>query len=97
MGSTKRARESTDEQSNELEKIMAIEEFRQVGAKQLCEQADLRGLTKTRTKKELFERIYKDVEEKGSKGTLQVKEEVDDSNKDKILKATKKGAAVLDQ
>ncbi|KAJ0008032.1 hypothetical protein Pint_30813 [Pistacia integerrima] len=71
MGSTKRARESTEEQSNESEKIMAIEEFRQ--------------------------RIYKDVEENGSKGTLQVKEEVDDSSKDKNLKATKKGAAVLDQ
>ncbi|KAJ0025700.1 hypothetical protein Pint_09088 [Pistacia integerrima] len=96
MGSKKRARESNEEQSNESEEIMAIEDFRQMGVKQLREQADLRGLPKTGTKKELLERICKDVEVNGSKDTLQVKEEVDDSSKEKILKATKKGAAVLD-
>ncbi|XP_044492193.1 poly [ADP-ribose] polymerase 2 isoform X2 [Mangifera indica] len=97
MGSKKRGRESAEEQSNESEKMMAIEEFRQMGVKQLREQADLRGLPKTGTKKELLQRICKYVEENGYKDTLQVKEEIDDSSEEKILKATKKGGAVLDQ
>lgn len=71
MGSKKRGRESAEEQSNESEKMMAIEEFRQMGVKQLREQADLRGLPKTGTKKELLQRICKYVEENGYKDTLQ--------------------------
>ncbi|KAK2649496.1 hypothetical protein Ddye_016985 [Dipteronia dyeriana] len=96
----KRPRES--EQNDDLdgsEKKKVYEDFRQMGVKQLREQANLRGLSKTGSKKELLERLCKDAEENESKDTLpEVEEEVMDlNNEENIVKVTKKGAAVLDQ
>ncbi|KAL5859136.1 hypothetical protein ACOSQ3_000435 [Xanthoceras sorbifolium] len=94
----KRRRESEQNDSNVSEKMKATEEFRQMGVKQLRELADLRGLSRTGTKKELLERLCEDAEENEPKDTLlEVEEEVNDNKDDKIVKVTKKGAAVLDQ
>ncbi|KAH7510976.1 hypothetical protein JRO89_XSUnG0233000 [Xanthoceras sorbifolium] len=94
----KRRRESEQNDSNISEKMKATEEFRQMGVKQLRELADLRGLSRTGTKKELLERLCEDAEENEPKDTLlEVEEEVNDNKDDKIVKVTKKGAAVLDQ
>lgn len=66
----KRGRESDDIDSNGSEKIKATEEFQQMGVKQLRKQVDLRGLSRAGTKKELLERLCKDVEDNDSKDTL---------------------------
>ncbi|XP_030487043.2 poly [ADP-ribose] polymerase 2 [Cannabis sativa] len=93
----KRERDSEEEgNSNEPEKITAIEEFRGMSVKQLREQAALRGISSTGSKKELLTRLCDDSE-KGSSGVPQAEKEGDNSKKEKIMTATKKGAAVLDQ
>ncbi|KAF4384888.1 hypothetical protein G4B88_000284 [Cannabis sativa] len=93
----KRERDSEEEgNSNEPEKIMAIEEFRGMSVKQLREQAALRGISSTGSKKELLTRLCDDSE-KDSSGVPQAEKEGDNSKKEKIMTATKKGAAVLDQ
>ncbi|KAM6558354.1 hypothetical protein CsatA_027593 [Cannabis sativa] len=93
----KRERDSEEEgNSNEPEKITAIEEFRGMSVKQLREQAALRGISSTGSKKELLTRLCDDSE-KDSSGVPQAEKEGDNSKKEKIMTATKKGAAVLDQ
>ncbi|KAM6540933.1 hypothetical protein CsatB_005380 [Cannabis sativa] len=93
----KRERDSEEEgNSNEPEKITAIEEFRGMSVKQLREQAALRGISATGSKKELLTRLCDDSE-KDSSGVPQAEKEGDNSKKEKIMTATKKGAAVLDQ
>ncbi|KAF4366649.1 hypothetical protein G4B88_010724 [Cannabis sativa] len=93
----KRERDSEEEgNSNEPEKITAIEEFRGMSVKQLREQAALRGISSTGSKKELLTRLCDDSE-KDSSGVPQAEKEEDNSKKEKIMTATKKGAAVLDQ
>ncbi|KAJ9171804.1 hypothetical protein P3X46_015118 [Hevea brasiliensis] len=95
-GSKKRERDTQDGFSNGAEKIKAIENFREMNIKQLREQAKLRGVSTNGTKKEILERLCNGLSDNdGSWDTLQAKEE-EDKNKEKIVTATKKGAAVLD-
>lgn len=97
VGSKKRGRECDEIDSNGSQKVKSIESFGQMGVKQLREQAELRGLSKAGTKKELLERLCNRAEEESdSKDTL-LQEEADDCKDEKIVKAMKKGAAVLDQ
>ncbi|KAH9786472.1 poly (ADP-ribose) polymerase 2 [Citrus sinensis] len=95
VGSKKRGRECDETDSNGSQKVKSIESFGQMGVKQLREQADLRGLSKAGTKKELLERLCNHAEQSDSKDTL-LQEEVNECKDEKIVKATKKGAAVLD-
>lgn len=81
----KRTRNSEDED----EKV--FEEFHDMSIRQLREQATLRGLSATGSKKELLERICSDVEND------KAKVEVGSDEKKKLVTATRKGAAVLDQ
>ncbi|KAH9730489.1 poly (ADP-ribose) polymerase 2 [Citrus sinensis] len=94
VGSKKRGRECDETDSNGSQKVKSIESFGQMGVKQLREQADLRGLSKAGTKKELLERLCNHAEQSDSKDTLL--QEVNECKDEKIVKATKKGAAVLD-
>ncbi|KAL9435647.1 hypothetical protein AB3S75_021841 [Citrus x aurantiifolia] len=95
VGSKKRGRECDETDSNGSQKVKSIENFGQMGVKQLREQADLRGLSKAGTKKELLGRLCNHAEHSDSKDTL-LQEEVNECKDEKIVKATKKGAAVLD-
>lgn len=95
VGSKKRGRECDETDSNGSQKVKSIESFGQMGVNQLREQADLRGLSKAGTKKELLERLCNHAEQSDSKDTL-LQEEVNECKDEKIVKATKKGAAVLD-
>lgn len=71
VGIKKRGRECDEIDSNGSQKVKSIESFGQMGVKQLREQADLRGLSKAGTKKELLERLCNRAEEESySKDTL---------------------------
>ncbi|KAH0996532.1 hypothetical protein GBA52_020396 [Prunus armeniaca] len=63
------------------------------GVKQLREQATLRGISATGSKKELLERLSEDSDDIPLGGA----NEDGNGSKEKIVTATKKGAAVLDQ
>ncbi|KAK8565495.1 hypothetical protein V6N12_059055 [Hibiscus sabdariffa] len=94
----KRGRESDVDNNEDPNKVKAIEEFRQMNVRQLREQATLRGLPTVGTKKELLDRLCEDAD----KNSICVKEEEEEeeekeSIKEKIVTATKKGVAVLDQ
>lgn len=70
VGSKKRGRECDETDSNGSQKVKSIESFGQMGVNQLREQADLRGLSKAGTKKELLERLCNHAEQSDSKDTL---------------------------
>ncbi|GMI66597.1 poly(ADP-ribose) polymerase 2, poly(ADP-ribose) polymerase [Hibiscus trionum] len=94
----KRGRESDVDNNEDPNKFKAIEEFRQMNVKQLRERATLRGISTVGTKKELLDRLCEDAGE----NSLCVKEEEEEEEKEsikeeKIVTATKKGVAVLDQ
>ncbi|XP_059625657.1 poly [ADP-ribose] polymerase 2 [Cornus florida] len=92
--SKKRHRVSGDGDSNGAEKIKAIDKFRDMGIKQLREQATLRGIFTNGSKKQLLETLCAD----SKKDNLEGREDKDeDERKEKLVTATKKGAAVLDQ
>ncbi|PIA61335.1 hypothetical protein AQUCO_00300704v1 [Aquilegia coerulea] len=74
---------------NVPDKIDDVEKLRAMGIRQLREQATLRGVLTTGSKKELLDRLCSDSQ----KGP----EELDRSAKSKLVTATKKGRAVLDQ
>ncbi|KAJ7977582.1 Poly [ADP-ribose] polymerase [Quillaja saponaria] len=93
--SKKRERDSENVDSTGPKKIKAIEKFREMGIRQIREEASLRGISVTGSKRELLERLCKYLE-KGSE-EINEDEEKPDSKKEKIVTATKKGAAVLDQ
>ncbi|GLU07369.1 hypothetical protein SLE2022_243300 [Rubroshorea leprosula] len=86
----KRERGSDD---GDLNKIEAVEKFRQMSLKQLREQASLLGIPATGTKKELLERLCKDAE----MGSDYVNEKEDDSKGGRVVTAIKKASVVLDQ
>ncbi|KAF8392578.1 hypothetical protein HHK36_022923 [Tetracentron sinense] len=90
----KRQRESENVDLSGPEKVKAIEKLQEMGIRQLREQATLRGISATGSKKELLERLSIDSEEiyEG-----EAKEEVDECRKEKLIMATKKGGGVLDQ
>ncbi|XP_042478421.1 poly [ADP-ribose] polymerase 2 [Macadamia integrifolia] len=98
LAGKKRPRESENEDSNGPEKVKAIEKLREMGIRQLREQATLRGISSDGSKKELLERLSVDLDKDSqSQQTTEGKEESDGSKKEKLVTATKKGCAVLDQ
>ncbi|XP_038976039.1 poly [ADP-ribose] polymerase 2-like isoform X2 [Phoenix dactylifera] len=72
-----------------------IERLREMSVRELRELASLRGLPAHGSKRELVERLSVDAE-KGSEEVLEGKE-IEGSKKEKLITATKKGGAVLDQ
>ncbi|XP_021906919.1 poly [ADP-ribose] polymerase 2 isoform X2 [Carica papaya] len=90
--SKKRARDSLDENDGSS-KTRVVDKFRGFGLKQLREEATRRGLSSTGTKKELLERLCDDADSLDGKPDSPAEEE---ECKEKIVTATKKGAAVLD-
>ncbi|XP_050235660.1 poly [ADP-ribose] polymerase 2 [Mercurialis annua] len=101
-GNKKRARESQEQEedcSNGAEKLTAVEKFREMNIKLLRDEAKVLGISTAGTKKELVERLCNSVSNAdGSSGdAVLAKEEENDCKKEKIVTATKKGAAVLDQ
>ncbi|KAH8489158.1 hypothetical protein H0E87_024708 [Populus deltoides] len=97
----KRERESEDgggDSNNGTEKIKAIEKFRDMNVKQLREQASLLGVSTAGTKRQLIDRLCN--AEPDNHHSLQPKEEEQEQGekeKEKIVTATRKGSAVLDQ
>ncbi|WCJ22229.1 Poly [ADP-ribose] polymerase 2 [Euphorbia peplus] len=90
----KRGREHEDTDCNVAEKINAVEMYRDMNVKQLREQAKIRGVSTAGTKKELLERLCEELPENhDSPHTLQVAVK----DEERVVTATKKGAAVLDQ
>lgn len=96
--SKKRPRETENNlDSNGTEKIKAVDRFWDISIQQLRKEAALRGLSKTGSKKQLIERLCTDSQE-DSNAVIEAKEEDATENKEeKMVTATKKGAAVLDQ
>ncbi|CAN0889045.1 Poly [ADP-ribose] polymerase 2 [Linum grandiflorum] len=96
---SKRARDAGDEDdgNGSVDKIQALEKFRGMNVKQLREEAKLRGVSAAGTKKELLQRLSGGLEDgRDHVDALQVKEQ-EEIAQEKIVTATKKGAAVLDQ
>lgn len=88
----KRNRDSENEASNST-KIMAVEKFREMSIQQLRQLATLQGISKSGSKKDLIERLFED----SNHDSPQADEEESESKEEKIVTATKKGSAVLDQ
>ncbi|KAF5198790.1 Poly [ADP-ribose] polymerase [Thalictrum thalictroides] len=86
-GSSKASEENVPNKVDDVEKLHAM------GIRQLREQATLRGVLTTGSKKDLLERLCADSQ----KGSEETPQEVDRSAKTKLVTATKKGRAVLDQ
>ncbi|XXG84261.1 hypothetical protein AAC387_Pa10g1812 [Persea americana] len=98
--SRKRTRDCRDEQesASDSQKVEAVEQIRVMGVRQLREQASLRGISEAGSKRELVERICADIEKDSEVvGEVMAAEEVDEHKSDKLITATKKGGAVLDQ
>ncbi|XP_023744602.1 poly [ADP-ribose] polymerase 2 [Lactuca sativa] len=74
-------------------KIRAIDDLRKLNIKQLREQASLSGVSASGSKKELLERLCKDSQTNND----DIVEEIEERKKEKLVTATKKGSAVLDQ
>ncbi|MQM00372.1 hypothetical protein Taro_033106 [Colocasia esculenta] len=86
---------SRDHEDGEAERVDDVERIRKMGVRELREQASIRGISSHGSKRELVERL-----------SSHLKEEVEEENKDhpqpevaeeKLVRATKKGGAVLDQ
>uniref|UniRef100_A0A3Q7HSR1 Poly [ADP-ribose] polymerase n=1 Tax=Solanum lycopersicum TaxID=4081 RepID=A0A3Q7HSR1_SOLLC len=77
-------------------KINAVEEYKKMSVKELRDVATSRGISSTGSKKELVERLcaVADSQKNDSKDDLGVG---DEREIEKLVTATKKGAAVLDQ
>ncbi|KAI8522658.1 hypothetical protein RHMOL_Rhmol13G0013300 [Rhododendron molle] len=93
----KRRREETqDGDSNGADKIQAVEKLRGMDIRKLRKEAELRGVSTTGSKKELLQRLCADSLD--SNAVIEAKEEdAIEIKEEKIVTATKKGAAVLDQ
>ncbi|KAI3682761.1 hypothetical protein L1987_82991 [Smallanthus sonchifolius] len=80
-------------------KIRAIGDLRSLSIKQLREEASLRGVSTGGSKKELIERLCEDSQTNTQNIVEEIEEEKDtnENKKEKLVKATKKGSAVLDQ
>ncbi|CAI9288697.1 unnamed protein product [Lactuca saligna] len=74
-------------------KIRAIDDLRKLNIKQLREQASLIGVSASGSKKELLERLCNDSQTNND----DIVEEIEERKKEKLVTATKKGSAVLDQ
>ncbi|CAN8308662.1 unnamed protein product [Cochlearia groenlandica] len=100
--SNKRKRRGDSSDCNDdSNKLVAIEEFRGMIVKELREEATKRGLVTTGTKKELLERLCNGVNSDSDAQVNSGKDEKfgfeEEKKEERIVTATKKGAAVLDQ
>ncbi|KAF7804866.1 poly [ADP-ribose] polymerase 2 isoform X2 [Senna tora] len=91
----KRQRDPENEDLGNSDKLPPIHKFRELGLQQLREEASRRGISVVGSKKLLLERICQELRKESEnadedKATSSVE-------KEKIVTATKKGAAVLDQ
>ncbi|MFS7901678.1 putative NAD(+) ADP-ribosyltransferase transcription regulator SAP family [Helianthus anomalus] len=97
----KRAREESEDgdYKSGLVKVRAVDDLRSLSVKQLREEAVLRGVSTGGSKRELIERLCDDSQANNRTVVEEIKEENDtnENKKEKLVKATKKGAAVLDQ
>ncbi|KAI4349674.1 hypothetical protein L6164_010234 [Bauhinia variegata] len=91
----KRERDSENEDFNDSAKIKAIDEFRKMGIQQLRQEASRRGISMAGSKKQLLERICQELHQESENADEE--EEKNCGEEEKIVTATKKGAAVLDQ
>ncbi|XP_028781910.1 poly [ADP-ribose] polymerase 2-like isoform X1 [Neltuma alba] len=91
----KRDREPENEVLDNSDKLAAIEKFRAMGVQQLREEASRRGILLVGSKKQLLDRLCQEL----SKGLDNANEDgaANCVEKEKMVTATKKGAAVLDQ
>ncbi|MCD7463005.1 Poly [Datura stramonium] len=91
-----RKRSRVDSDSIGSAKMNAVEEYKKMSVKELREVATSRGISSTGSKKELVERLCAAADSKNdeSKDDLGVG---DEGETEKLVTATKKGAAVLDQ
>ncbi|XP_055820812.1 poly [ADP-ribose] polymerase 2 isoform X1 [Solanum dulcamara] len=88
-----RKRSRVDSDSIGSGKMNAVEEYKKMSVKELREVATSRGISSTGSKKELVERLCA-AADSHSKDNLGVG---DEDETEKLVTATKKGAAVLDQ
>ncbi|KAD3338172.1 hypothetical protein E3N88_33693 [Mikania micrantha] len=96
----KRAREESEDGDFKCgpAKIRAIDDLKGLSIKQLREEASVRGVSTNGSKKELIERLCEDSQTNTQRIAEEIKEDKDtNENKEKLVKATKKGSAVLDQ
>ncbi|MCL7038475.1 hypothetical protein MKW94_007605, partial [Papaver nudicaule] len=79
--------------------IVDVETLRGMGVRELREQASIRGVSTKGNKKEIFERLSADLKKDSGGSITQVvdKGKASKGKEEKLVKATKKGAAVLDQ
>ncbi|XP_022152261.1 poly [ADP-ribose] polymerase 2-like isoform X2 [Momordica charantia] len=100
-GGKKRGRDSEDTGNPDGgDLIGAVEKLREMNVQQLREEAVRRGISSNGLKKELLKRLCEDVEKEEGEDAEDETDESKDGNvgtKEKIITATKKGAAVLDQ
>ncbi|XP_010069904.2 poly [ADP-ribose] polymerase 2 [Eucalyptus grandis] len=101
-GKRERDADTPNGDSHGPSKLRALDQFRELGVQQLREEARRRGVSSSGSKKELLERLCGEAEE-GLAAANGVKEEAeeevaaDEVKTEKIITATKKGVAVLDQ
>ncbi|GAB4841137.1 Poly [ADP-ribose] polymerase 2 [Ancistrocladus abbreviatus] len=103
----KRHRENNDDRdsnADESDKISDAEKFQAMSIQQLRKEASARGISSSGSKKELIQRLCDDGEkDKASKADAKEEKEeeeekvAEESKKEKLVTATKKGGAVLDQ
>ncbi|XP_076884841.1 poly [ADP-ribose] polymerase 2-like [Bidens hawaiensis] len=97
----KRVRETDgdDLKCENSQKIRAVEDLRRLSVKQLLEEASDRGVSSSGSKKELIERLCEGSETNDRIIVEEIEDEKDtnENKKEKLVTATKKGSAVLDQ
>ncbi|XP_073525701.1 uncharacterized protein [Phyllobates terribilis] len=101
----KRERERDDDNvdnDESVKKMSAVEKIRVMTVKELREQATLMGVSSVGTKKQLIERLCADAPVADNTEALKDDKEMDvikkeEPIKEKLVTATKKGSAVLDQ
>lgn len=96
-----RKRQRDDDNGDSKDKVKATKDFQEMSAKELRQEASLRGISTSGSKKQLIDRLSSDADadrKSDDKGDDHHNlEEEDKSKKAKQITATKKGAAVLDQ
>ncbi|KAK9136859.1 hypothetical protein Sjap_007453 [Stephania japonica] len=79
-------------------KVEGFDGLSKMGVRELREQAKIHGVSAAGSKKEILERICADGNSKGNSSQVAEKEMLgDESVKEQLVTATKKGGAVLDQ
>ncbi|KAG7030214.1 Poly [ADP-ribose] polymerase 2 [Cucurbita argyrosperma subsp. argyrosperma] len=98
VGRKRRGRHSEDSNGSDL--ISDVEKLREMNVQKLREEAVRRGISSTGSKKELLKRLCEECEKEKEDEAVDENDANKDGNvgtKEKIVTATKKGSAVLDQ